>query len=100
MTVTFNARKYKVDEPYGCRRGSRISRIDNDGTIHYEERCKHRTKLVTDPAREPVTLPLREANKLRGGETLSVLQRGEEARVVSVTRDGQLVQWRGDRFGG
>lgn len=97
-TISFTSKSHVVHEPYACRRSNRVERIESDGTLRYEEHCRYRARTIVDPAREPIRVPAAEAAKLRKGEYVHALQRGDVARVVSVTRGDALVQWRADRF--
>lgn len=99
VKVTFTVKKHEVQEPYGCRRTGRLERIHGDGRLEYEEHCKYRTRTITDPVRPPVSVPAHEGAGLRAGEHVRLFGLGEQTRVGSVTRDGDVVQWRGDRFG-
>ncbi|HET6584632.1 MAG TPA: hypothetical protein VFG69_14335, partial [Nannocystaceae bacterium] len=85
-----------------CRETGKVSRIESDGDLVYEQRCRltgktnvHRTKI------DPVVVPAREAKSLQTGDDVRVIVEAGEpmpARVTSASRKEKVVQRRDVRM--
>jgi hypothetical protein len=97
VEVAFKKDKYSYDEAYACKRTNRITRIDSDGSIHYEENCKYRKKTEVRENQPPVKLPENEARHLSPGQMVIGLSAEGEGRVVEVKDGDRVIQLRADR---
>lgn len=99
-TVDFKTEYDTVDEPYNCRRTGRLERIQDDGTLVWEEVCQYSTKKLAREKPAPITVLAADARGLKSGELLTAVVEGatRAAVVLDVYKEKAMVQLRGDRL--
>lgn len=96
VEVLFKRHKIKYSEAYACRRTKRVARINRDGSLEYERKCKYRNRTDVRESQSPVKLPVAEAKHLKPGLMLIGIRANGEGRVVEVKRGDEVVQLRRD----
>jgi len=94
--VSFKVDTIHTEDAYDCVQTNRITRINYDGTIEYEEKCKYRPVSYKQQSHPPVLIPSAEAQGVRAGDVLTFVAQGDHARVLKVSRKDKVVQVRGD----
>jgi hypothetical protein len=83
VTVTFKTVKWK-EPTYKCRRTHRISRIDNNGNLIYEEKCKVTGSKKMSSTENPVEVPADFAGGLAPGQmvVMSLDSKGGQRHAI------------------
>ncbi len=96
-TIVFKTDRFQSQESYDCQRTNRITRINSDGTLEYEENCRTRTVAGSSLQHAPITVPAAEAIGIAHGDHVAFMTQGDKALVIEVKRGDHIVQVRGDR---
>jgi hypothetical protein len=99
-TIVFKTNRYEDNEEYDCQRTNRITRINSDGTLEYEENCKTRKVTRSQLQHAPLSVPAGEAVGIQQGDQVSFTADGNKGYVLEVKRGVHTVQVRGDRVRG
>ncbi len=96
-TIVFKTDRFQSQESYDCQRTNRITRINSDGTLDYEENCRTRTVAGSALQHAPISVPASEAIGIQHGDHVTFMSHGDKALVIEVKRGKNIVQVRGDR---
>jgi hypothetical protein len=80
------------EESFNCHRTNHLVRINSDGSLEYEEICQTRAVTHTGDTHPPTLVPADEAKRIKKGDTVSVIGKESDARIVDVKRGEKVVQ--------